>query len=544
MNQRRGAALIIGAVVLSSTAGWVAGHRIASPAEVAAGTAPPVASPILVPVEKRQLSANVVTRGTGRFGSAQKLTIATSSLKPNRGTISEIVLPGKVMNEGDVVLTGSGRPVFLLVGERAMSRDLGGGATGDDVRQLEAALIRLGFDPGPADGVFDERTEAAVSLLYARAGFSTFGPTADQLALLRTRTTDVAATNTETLVATDAQGSAIVRLAEARSALGDALARATAAPSAVDRSIAVAAAQARSSGFEIAAARAVRDALRATTPAPPPLDLALADRDVAVAETAAETARLNGARDIADARAAATAAERDVVAKRASLDAAERSVRNAEDVVDARARISQSAREEEARTRRSTGIQVPADEIVFVDTGPVRVSEVLVGRGDLAQGTVMVLTDSVVSIDASLSVDDVALVKPGMAVQIEEPSLGISLQGTVKRLAAAPGTNGVDGFHVFFETSVASPPPNLPGASVRLTIAVKSTGAAVLAVPTSALTLTADGRSRVQVQRNGVGEFVDVTPGLSANGYVEVTGDLKQGDLVTIGVEQKRATGA
>ncbi len=544
MNQRKGAAVLIGTIVLASAAGWIAARGITSPAEVAARTAAPVASPILVPVEERQLSTNVVVRGTGRFGSPQKLTIATSTLKPNSGIVSDSVLSGTSMHEGDLVLTASGRPVFLLVGARPMSRDLGGGTTGDDVRQLEQALARLGFDPGPIDGVFDERTESAVSAFYARAGFAAFGPTAEQLTQLRARSVDLVTTNTETLVAADGQSAALAKLIEARGALDDARARAHAAPASVERAIALAAAQERSSMAEISAARAARDAIYATAPTPPPVELATADRDLVRAQTAADSARLNGQRDIADAAVAAAAAERDAVVKRAALASVERALVSADNIAAARVRLARLAQDEADRARRSAGIQVPADEVIFVVNAPVRVSEVLVSRGDQIRGAAMVVTDSIVSIDSGLAVDDVALVKVGMTAQIEEPSLGIALKGVVKRIAGSPGTNGVDGFHVYFETSVDSPPPNLPGASVRLTIAVKSTSAAVLAVPTSALTLTAEGRSRVQVQRNGVGEFVDVVPGLSTNGYVEVTGQLKKGDLVTIGVEQKRATGA
>jgi len=62
-------AVVLGLVVLAALGGWVAGSRIRSPAEQAARTAPPEASAILVPVEERVLSTDIVTRGTARFGS-------------------------------------------------------------------------------------------------------------------------------------------------------------------------------------------------------------------------------------------------------------------------------------------------------------------------------------------------------------------------------------------------------------------------------------------------------------------------------------------
>jgi hypothetical protein len=82
-------------------------------------------------------------------------------------------------------------------------------------------------------------------------------------------------------------------------------------------------------------------------------------------------------------------------------------------------------------------------------------------------------------------------------------------------------------------------PASLVGASVVLTIAVQSTGGAVLAVPVNALSVAADGTSRVQVQgADGSLRSVTVTPGLKANNFVAITptsGSLKPGDLVVVG---------
>ena len=74
MNSRRKLlAVVLAAVAASAAAGWLASSRIHSPAEIAARTAPPQASPILVPAEQRVLSTDIVTRGTARFGSPQQL---------------------------------------------------------------------------------------------------------------------------------------------------------------------------------------------------------------------------------------------------------------------------------------------------------------------------------------------------------------------------------------------------------------------------------------------------------------------------------------
>jgi hypothetical protein len=83
-------------------------------------------------------------------------------------------------------------------------------------------------------------------------------------------------------------------------------------------------------------------------------------------------------------------------------------------------------------------------------------------------------------------------------------------------------------------------PVALEGFSLRLTIPVESTGGKVAVVPVSALSLAADGTTRLQVEKDGILEFVTVEPGLSADGFVAVThidGSLAPGQLVVIGFE-------
>ena len=164
------ATIVVVAVVLSSLGGWVAGSRIRSPAEIAAQTAAPDASPILVPAEERTVATTVVTRGTGRFGTPQTLTTSPTALEAVPGIVTNVPAPGTEIAEGGVVMTATGRPVFLLAGDRLGIHDLGPGLQGEDVRQLEQALARLGFDPGPVDGVYDAGTEAAVARWYESGG--------------------------------------------------------------------------------------------------------------------------------------------------------------------------------------------------------------------------------------------------------------------------------------------------------------------------------------------------------------------------------------
>ena len=166
---------------------------------------------------------------------------------------------------------------------------------------------------------------------------------------------------------------------------------------------------------------------------------------------------------------------------------------------------------------------MPADEIVFMSAMPVRVEQVNGKVGDPAHGPVLSVTNNQLAIDSSLPLDVAPLVRPGMAVVIDERELGIEATGVVERVASTPGTDGADGFHVYFETLVDETPATLEGFSLRLTIPVESTGGAVTVVPVSALSLSADGLTRVQVDKDGALEYIVVKPGLSANGFVEVT---------------------
>ena len=331
-----------------------------------------------------------MSRGTGHYGSPQKLSVTRSALKQGPRVITSLPRAGAQLTEGEVVLTISGRPVFLLGGTQPSYRDLGPGMTGRDVRQLETALRRTGLEPGRVDGIYDRATGRAVAALYDRRGF-------------------------RPLVATSAQ----------------------------------------------------LDALQ-------PIEAELV-----------------------------------------------------------------------AGNRATGGIQLPADEVMFVSATPLRVAEVAADRGSQPRGALLTATDSQVAVDGALSLDEAKLVHSGMKVLIDEPDLGISTAGAVRRVANQPGTDGVDGFHVFFEVVVDKPPASLIGASVRLTVPVKSTNKAVLAVPVSAISLGPDGASRVQ-RSLGKLEFIPVEPGLSGEGYVAVTaprGGLAAGELVVIGIKPEGQPG-
>ncbi len=573
-------ASVLATIGVAAIIAWVAGSRIESPADAAARTAPPAPSPILVPVEKRILGSSIVTRGTARFGLPQPISIAPSTLKAQAGLITTLPARNTQFKEGAVLLTASGRPVFVIQGQVPAYRDLAPGVSGEDVRQLEQGLLRLGFDPGPVDGVYDQQTGAAVAKWYQSKGAEPFGMTRDQLAAIRALEREWGDA-VKIQQATAAAALAAVPAVEA--------ARATAAHNnrtvAVDLATKITDRQRLEQSLRADAALTVEDerakATHANAAAEADLAAAFADRafielDPRQPETAraAANAKLEVARAAAHrtriagqiAVQAAERAAKSVTEKLQQGESAETSARFAErsarlesekivratidalklaelDAKLAANRANQLAADLEL-ARRKSGVQVPVDELVFIRALPVRVEEIKATVGSAATGTVMTVTDNQLSVDSSLTLESAPLVKPGMQVSIDEQALGVKATGVVESVAGTPGTRGVDGLHFYFEIKVNPTPSRLEGFSVRITIPIKSTQGAVTAVPNSALSLAADGTSRVQVKRKDALEYISVTPGLAADGYVEVTpigGKLEPGELVVIGYNNPKA---
>ena len=204
---------------------------------------------------------------------------------------------------------------------------------------------------------------------------------------------------------------------------------------------------------------------------------------------------------------------------------------------------------EHSRLAARSGIQVPADEILFFAQTPVRVDSVAARSGTQLNGAVMTVSNTRLAIDSSLSPQEKGLVRRGDRVRIEEQDLRIAIGGRVAQVADKPGTDpDFDPGRTYFEVTPSDAPAALVGASVKLSIAVQSTKGKVLAVPVNALSIGADGRERVQVDRgSGRTALVYVRTGLRAQGFVEVSprsaGALEEGDRVVIGSAGPRAAG-
>ncbi|VAX00543.1 Chromosome partition protein smc [hydrothermal vent metagenome] len=489
---------VLAVVILTAMLGWWASLNIESPADAAARTAPPKPSPILVPVEKRVLSSKVVTRGTARFGLPQPVSITPSVIKSKPGLLASLPIRNKQLKEGDIILSASGRPVFIMQGTVPVYRDLIPGTIGKDVAQLEQALKRLGFNPGLIDGRFTTKTSNAIKKFYKSHGVKPFYATTEQISQYRTLKQKWSEVNKRKQAAAYSAKTAWLTLKSVRANADH---------------------RRKNAASELAIAQAER-AMVVLDPRQPQSARNAAEKKLELAWAAANKAQLDGELAIRKAQ---------VTQKLEKMDA----------------KLTQSKEKrlyKELKLARSKlGIQIPADEIVFIKTLPVRVEKLVSTIGSSALGEVMTVTNNQLAIDSSLTLETAQLVKLGMKVSIDEQALGVNAIGTISYIAATPGTRGVDGYHVYFEVSVDATKTKLEGYSLRLTIPIESSKGSVIAIPVSALSLATDGRSRLQIEtKSGKLKYIIVKPGMSADGYVEVfpvNAVLSPGQLVVVGYD-------
>ncbi|MFF3711039.1 peptidoglycan-binding protein [Streptomyces phaeochromogenes] len=519
LGSRRQLGALVGAVVLVGAGGWFAGTQVRSPADAAASRDAPKAGPVTVEVERRSLTATVVATGTVAFTSPRPLSLAgsvgTGAVTSPAGEgaeqrVTKAPVAGTKVKEGDVLMTVNGRPVLALAGPVPMYRAMGPGATGDDVKQLQKALRRLGFDPGSAGGTFGQGTATAVTNWYRNKGYEAQQPSAEdqqQLGQLQQ-----AVSSAQEALLTTRSGSA-----------GDG----------ADTGDGSGTGAGSGSGGK--------------------------------ASTGTETG--SGTRTDAQSSTDRQVQEIQLRSAQRSLDMANSAL---------------------SSFQATYGTKVPAGEVVFFPELPVRLDKVTVKTGDAPSGPVGTVTGSELLVEAAVPGEDAELLRRGMPVEVTTTG-GEKVKGKVEAIGSAAassgttggdgeaatgaasegsgtgaadasdgaaadanaadtsGTSGTDGAAgagtpgpVQLRISIPDPGP-LAGqaeASVKVTIGVGASDGKVLTVPLAAIRTSADGKARVQVERDGGVRDVSVTVGLSAAGLVEVKpagGTLEQGDKVVVG---------
>jgi peptidoglycan hydrolase-like protein with peptidoglycan-binding domain len=94
----------------------------------------------------------------GSLGYGDATTLANRLM----GTLTSLPLNGAVFTRGKTLYKVDNKPVVLMYGSVPAFRDLGRGAEGADVKQLETSLKALGYTGFAVDKKFDADTAAAV----------------------------------------------------------------------------------------------------------------------------------------------------------------------------------------------------------------------------------------------------------------------------------------------------------------------------------------------------------------------------------------------
>lgn len=557
-------AILVGAVVLAAGGGWVLASQIRSPAELAAEAEPPEPSNITVEVVRTALSADVITRGDIVFDDPISLSLSGSfAQQPERLVVTETVEVDAELVEGDRAVEVAGRPVFLLMGEIPMYRDLRPGATGDDVLQIEEALARLGYLEGDPDETWDEQTGAAVAAWYEEAGYRPNGLSEEEEAALsaardRVRAAEGALADAESALREAQQGGGQAAIVAAEAELESAQAALELAEIDADRAnqqaaVAVTAAEEALNDAQSGLAAATEALDAAADQDPPPTADELAELESAVSDAEAEVAAATEALDqaqfdrdrtVVEQQSLVEAAARRVDVAQAALEDARRGVDTGpirRQIDSARSEL-EDARAELSELESELGTWLPAAEVIFLPRLPVRVDQVTVARGEAIEGSFLTVSGSELALRSSVPEREAPRIEVGMEVRVENPVSGNEIPGVVSLVAERPGTNGVADDRVYVEVAPEEIPDEIIGENVRVTIPVSSTGGEVLAVPAAALSATADGSTIVQVENDdGDLETVTVETGLAAQGLVEVApidGGLDEGDLVVVGLER------
>lgn len=252
-----------------------------------------------------------------------------------------------------------------------------------------------------------------------------------------------------------------------------------------------------------------------------------------------ETADLNAAdAAVVDAEDALAIAE---VARRAAPAGSELE----QLAVEQQRRSLDRARRALAELWAVSGPVVPFGEVVFVPSLPARVDAVGAGVGassapDLSGQPLMIISSSDLQAHISVPQTDRDLVRVGTAVELLYEATGETLNGTIVSLGDELESSETSAVPAYPAVVDAEFPAGWSNLNLRATLTSASTDGEVHVVPLAAVTSSADGQTRVQVERtDGALDTVDVTTGLAADGFVvvEPVGKklLEAGDRVVVG---------
>ncbi|MEU8153521.1 peptidoglycan-binding protein [Micromonospora sp. NPDC048986] len=198
-----------------------------------------------------------------------------------------------------------------------------------------------------------------------------------------------------------------------------------------------------------------------------------------------------------------------------------------------------------------TGAVVPMGEVVFLPRFPALVAKSSATVGGLVKEPLISLSTGALGVVAKLRPDQAETVTKGMTAQIVAEAFGSEMAGTVEGVAPVQTDSERVGVGSPEGTGTAAPyapltispssalPTSWAGTDVRVEVTAAQSPGAVEVVPLAAVSTGTDGRTVVsKVDSTGGQIIVEVRPGMSADGFVEVTataGQLGPGDEVVVG---------
>lgn len=167
--------LAVGAVlaltVVVGVVAFLVGRGVSTPAQQAARARPPAASVLTAPVVLTHARTTVVLRGTLSDGGAISVGVP-GDLSGDLAVVTAVdTSPGARVDDGSLIASVAGRPVFVLRGRIPAYSTMSYGSTGIEVSELQAGLDAAGFPTGyDTLGTYGAGTAAAVAEMYQRAG--------------------------------------------------------------------------------------------------------------------------------------------------------------------------------------------------------------------------------------------------------------------------------------------------------------------------------------------------------------------------------------
>ncbi|HMQ65739.1 MAG TPA: efflux RND transporter periplasmic adaptor subunit [Arachnia sp.] len=186
---------------------------------------------------------------------------------------------------------------------------------------------------------------------------------------------------------------------------------------------------------------------------------------------------------------------------------------------------------------------LPMAEVAFLPTLPARVVSSTAARGrSAADASLVVAAGNPVVVVGQPDRQLTELASEGVAARIANELSGEAFDATFSTNQAAP--SGAD------EQDAAGTPdaaslvvvPNEPlplpwiGANVRVSVDLRTTDGPVLTVPMAAVRTDGGGRTVVTVVDGDARRDVEVSPGVTGDGFVAIEGEVAEGDEVLVGV--------